>query len=64
MKQFLLLIAVIAVIFAALLCGLYVVDLIKLADLQTDLKKVFSLLGVAAAAGVLIMGLMKVAQKN
>ncbi|MGA7696093.1 MAG: hypothetical protein WCA76_13790 [Candidatus Sulfotelmatobacter sp.] len=63
-RQFLLLLGVIAVILAALLCSLYVLDLVKIADLQTDLRKVFGLFGVAAVAGVLITLLMKAAQKQ
>jgi len=55
---------VIAVILAALLCSLYILDLVKIADLQTDLRKVFGLAGVAAVAGVLITLLMKAAQKK
>jgi hypothetical protein len=63
-KQFLLLLSVIAVILAALLCSLYILDLLKIADLQSDLRKVFGLLGVAAAAGVLITLLTRAAQKK
>ncbi len=64
MKQFLLLVAVIAVIFGALLVSLWVLDLVKLAELQNDLRKIFGVLGVAAVAGVLILSLVKVAQKG
>ena len=64
MKQFLLLVAVIAVIFGALLVSLYVFDLVKLAELQNDLRKVFGVLVVAALAGILVMFLVKVAQKG
>ncbi len=64
MKQFLLLVAVIAVIFGALLVSLYVLDLVKLAELQNDLRKVFGVLVVAALAGILVMFLVKVAQKG
>jgi len=63
-KQFLLLVAVIAVIFGALLVSLYVLDLVKLAELQNDLRKVFGVLVIAALAGVLIMFLVKIAQKG
>ena len=41
-----------------------VVDLVKLADLQNDLRKLFGVLGVAAVAGVLIMLLTHAAQKK
>ena len=64
MKQFLLLVAVIAVVFGALLVSLWVLDLIKLAELQNDLHKIFGVLGVAAVAGVLILSLVKIAQKG
>jgi len=63
MKQFLLLIAVIAVVFGALLISLYVLDLVKLAELQNDLRKIFGVLGIAAVAGVLIMFLVRAAHK-
>jgi len=63
-KQFLLLVAVIAVILGALLVSLYVLDLVKLAELQNDLRKVFGVLVVAALAGILIMFLVKVGQKR
>ena len=64
MKQFPLLVAVIAVVFGALLVSLWVLDLIKLAELQNDLRKIFGVLGVAAVAGVLILSLVKIAQKG
>ena len=64
MKQFLLLVAVIAVVFGALLVSLWVLDLIKLAELQNDLRKIFGVLGVDAVAGVLILSLVKIAQKG
>jgi hypothetical protein len=63
-KQFLLLLGVIAVILAALLCSLYILDLVKMADLQTDLRKILGLIGIAAVAGVLITLLMRAAQKK
>jgi hypothetical protein len=63
-KQFLLLLCVIAVVLVALLCSLYILDVVKLADLQTDMRKIFGLLGVASAAGVLITLLAKAAQKK
>jgi len=64
MKQFLLLVAVIAVVFGARLVSLWMLDLIKLAELQNDLRKIFGVLGVAAVAGVLILSLVKIAQKG
>ena len=63
-KQFLLLLGVIAVILLALLCSLYILDLVKLADLQADTRKILGLVGVAAAAGVLITLLTKAAQRK
>jgi hypothetical protein len=63
-KQFLLLLGVIAVILAALLCSLYILDLVKMADLQTDLRKILGLIGIAAVAGVLVTLLMRAAQKK
>ena len=63
-KQFLLLLGVIAVILAALLCSLYILDLVKMTDLQTDLRKILGLIGVAAVAGVLVTLLMRAAQKK
>jgi hypothetical protein len=64
MKNFLLLIGMIAVVMAALTVSLYVLDLMKLADLQNDMRKLFAVMGVAAAAGVLIMLLTKAAEKK
>ena len=63
MKQFLLLVAVIAVVFAALLVSLYVLDLVKLTELQNDLRKIFGVLGIAAAAGVVIMFMIRAVHK-
>jgi hypothetical protein len=63
-KQFLLLLGVIAVILAALLCSLYILDLLKIADLQADLRKMVALVVVAAAAGVLVTLLTRAAQKK
>ena len=60
-KQFLLLVAMIAVVLGALLLSLYVLDLLKLADLQNDMRKLLAIMGVAAAAGVMIMLLVKAA---
>ena len=64
MKQFLLLVAVIAVVLGALLFSLYVLDLVKLAELQKDLGKLLGVLGVAAVAGVVIMFLVKTGEKK
>jgi hypothetical protein len=64
MKNVLLLIGMIAVVMAALMVSLYVLDLMKLADLQNDMRKLFAVMGVAAVAGVLIMLLTKAAEKK
>jgi len=64
MKQFLLLVAIIAVVLASILLSLYVLDVLKLADLQTDLRKTFGLLAIAAVAGVLITFLAKAGSRN
>jgi hypothetical protein len=63
-KQFHLLLGVIAVILLALLCSVYILGLVRPADLQTDIRKILGLPGVAAAAGVLITLLMKAAPKK
>ena len=63
-KQFLLLIGMIAVVLAAVLLSLYILDVIRLAEMQKDLGKLFEVLGVAAAAGVVIMLLVKAAEKR
>jgi len=63
-KQFLLLIGMIAVVLAAVLLSLYVLDVIRLAEMQKDMGKLFEVLGVAAAAGVVIMLLVKAAEKR
>lgn len=64
MKQFLLLVGIIAVVLAAMLLSLYVLDVLKLADLQNDLRKAFGLLAIAAVAGVLISFLAKAGSRK
>jgi len=63
-RQFLLLVGMIVVVFAALLLSLYVLDVIRLAEMQKDMGKMFGVMGIAAVAGVLIMLLVKVAEKR
>lgn len=63
-RQFLLLVGMIVVVLAALLLSLYILDLIHLAELQKDMGKLFGVMGVAAVAGVVIMLLVKVAEKR
>lgn len=64
MRQFLLLVGMIVVVFAALLLSLYILDVIRLAELQRDMGKMFGVMGIAAVAGVLIMILVKAAEKR
>ncbi len=64
MKQFLLLVGIIAVVLASMLLSLYVLDVLKLADLQNDLRKTFGLLAIAAVAGVLISFLAKAGSRK
>jgi len=64
MRQFLLLVGMIVVVFAALLLSLYILDVIRLAELQKDMGKMFGVMGIAAVAGVLIMILVKAAEKR
>jgi len=63
-RQFLLLIGTIAVVLAALLLSLYILDVIRLAEMQKDMGKLFGVMGVAAVAGVVIMLLVKAAEKR
>ena len=59
MRQFLILIGTIAVVLCALLLCLYVLDFMKFPELREDAKKILSVLGISAAAGVLITLLVK-----
>ena len=54
----------IAVVLAALLVSLYILDVIRLAEMQKDMAKLFGVMGVAAGAGVVIMLLVKAAEKR
>ncbi|SPF42421.1 hypothetical protein SBA1_460018 [Candidatus Sulfotelmatobacter kueseliae] len=54
----------IVVVFAALLLSLYILDVIRLSELQKDMGKMFGVMGIAAVAGVLIMLLVKAAEKR
>jgi hypothetical protein len=63
-KQFHLLLGVIAVILWALLCSVYILDLVRLADLQTDTCAISLAFGCVPPAGVLVTLLMKAAPKK
>ena len=63
-RQFLLLVGMIVVVLAALLLSLYILDVIRLAEMQRDMGKLFEVMGVAAVAGVVIMLLVKAAEKR
>jgi len=54
----------IAVVLAALLLSLYILDVIRLAEMQKDMGKLLGVMGVAAVAGVVIMLLVKAAEKR
>ena len=64
MRQFLVFVAVIAIVLCSLLLSLYVLDFMKLPELREHLNKLLSILGIAAAAGVVIMLLVRVAEKK
>jgi hypothetical protein len=63
-RQFLVVIGVIAVVLCALLLSMYVLDFMKFPELREHLTKLASILGIAAAAGLLIMLLVRVAEKK
>jgi cytochrome bd-type quinol oxidase subunit 2 len=63
-RTFLVLIGVIAVVMAALFVSTYILDLVKAPELWRDLRKVFSLLAVATVAGLVILVLVKAAEKK
>jgi cytochrome bd-type quinol oxidase subunit 2 len=63
-RTFLLLIGVIAVVMAALLVSTYILDLVKAPELWQDLRKIFSLLAVATVAGLVVLLLVKAAEKK
>ena len=64
MRQFLILVGIIAVVVAALLLSLYILNWMKLPELSEDLRKIFGILGICTAAGLLIMFLVKAAEKK
>jgi uncharacterized membrane protein (UPF0182 family) len=63
-RQFVLLVGMIAVVLAALLLSLYILDVIRLVEMQKDMGKLLGVTGVAAVAGVVIMLLVKAAEKR
>jgi len=63
-RTFLILVGVIAVIIAALTFSLYVLDVLKLPELRQDLGRIFGILGICTAAGLLIMLLVRAAEKK
>jgi hypothetical protein len=63
-RTFLVLIGVIAAVMAALFVSTYILDLVKAPELWQDLRKVFSLLGVATVTGLVILVLVKVGEKK
>lgn len=63
-RTFLVLIGVIAVVMAALLVSTYILDLVKAPELWQDLRKIFSLLAVATVSGLVILVLVKAAERK
>ncbi len=63
-RQFVVLVGMILVVLAAVLVSLYILDVIHLAELKQDMGKLFGVMGVAAAAGVVVMLLGKAGEKK
>ena len=63
-RKFLVLVGVIVVIICALLFSLYVLDVLKLPELREDLGRIFGVIGICTAAGLLIMFLVRAAEKK
>src|SRR5229473_6784644 len=64
MRQFLVLVGVIAVVICSLLLSMYVLDFMKFPELREHLTKLLSILGIATAAGLIIMLLVRAAEKK
>jgi hypothetical protein len=64
MRQFLILIGVIAVVLCSLLFSLYILDFMKFPELREHLTKLLSILGIATAAGLTIMLLVRAAERK
>src|SRR6266436_4579552 len=54
MRQFLVLVGVNAVVLCSLLLSMYVLDFMKFPELREHVTKLLSILGIAAAAGLVI----------
>ena len=63
-RTFLVLIGVIAAVIAALLASAYILDWVRAPELFQDLRKIFSLLAVATVTGLVILLLVKAAEKK
>ncbi len=63
-RTFLVLIGVITAVMAALLVSAYILDWVKAPELWQDLRKIFSLLGVATVTGLVILLLVKASEKK
>ena len=63
-RQFLILVGVIAVILTALLLSLYVLDFLNLPDLRHHLSRTFSIIGICTTAGLLILLLVRVGERK
>jgi cytochrome bd-type quinol oxidase subunit 2 len=64
LRTFLVFVGVIAVILCSLLLSMYLLDWMKFPELREHLTKLLSILGIAAAGGVVIMLLVKAAEKK
>ena len=64
MRQFLVLVGVIAVVPCSLLLSMYVLDFMKFPELREHLTKLLGILGVATAVGLIIMLLVRAAEKK
>jgi len=63
-KRILVLGAVIAIIVCALLINMYILDWVKFSELSENLRKILAIIAVSTAAGLLIMALVKVLEKE
>ena len=63
-RQFLVLAGVIAVVLCALLLSMYVLDFMKFPELREHVTRLGSIIGIAVAAGLVIMLLVKVAERK
>ena len=63
-RQFLVLIGVIAVVLCSLLLSMYVLDFMEFPELREHLTKFLSILSIATAAGLIITFLVRAAEKK